>query len=562
MTASGNNYLFDVGAASLYDHWSYSNGREFCFPQDGGDLVVPLIMFTRPCMGLNSVQRQSSASAQAYVNGILICSNNLSPVATLTSEHLFLMAQNVGGSPAAYCPYTVGAFCCEDGSANVAALAADIGTLQRALGRSQGSNPQNVILVVGQSLADGTYGPVPTNYGYSTVYGSVFNNLGPGGDFTSWLPSVQGYINFRSGRCKLAENQVSMGWKSMADQLASQSRTNGQGGANDALVIDYAIGATAYSGLSSDSTTYYTQTSAIPYSAGITTNRYWLSIYDFTNQLAVEKALTGNPIQCEAICSVHGETDYANNNYFYGTNMMTWQSNYSANLKTVTGQSLNPVMFHSQHSAFDPSKQESCTDTNMLMLQECYPMNHCLVGPKYQYFYSPSGGSYLHLTNYETMGEMYGHAIQHYRQFGWSEPVRPVSLVRSAAVITVTFTNTSATDLTYDDSVISDPGNWGFVVQPNGSNLGTASALTISSVAIATGAGSSWKNQVQITLAADPGAPVLVTYASREGVSGNGNGGPLQGPRGNLRDNDQTVGFTTGNPLYNWCVHFEKWTAN
>ena len=34
-------------------------------------------------------------------------------------------------------------------------------------------------------------------------------------------------------------------------------------------------------------------------------------------------------------------------------------------------------------------------------------------------------------------------------------------------------------------------------------------------------------------------------------------GGPTTGPRGNLRDSDSETS-TWEDPLYNWCVHFDK----
>jgi hypothetical protein len=61
---------------------------------------------------------------------------------------------------------------------------------------------------------------------------------------------------------------------------------------------------------------------------------------------------------------------------------------------------------------------------------------------------------------------------------------------------------------------------------------------------------------VAITLAATPtGANKRLRYAYT-GVPGNA-AGPTSGPRGNLRDSDATPSLY-GNPLYNWCVHFDK----
>src|SRR5262249_9079295 len=123
-------------------------------------------------------------------------------------------------------------------------------------------------------------------------------------------------------------------------------------------------------------------------------------------------------------------------------------------------------------------------------------------------------------------------------------PLKPKTITRAGAVITVTF-DVPTPPLVMDTALVSNPGNFGFEYTDS-----SASPPTINSVQV-TG-----PTTVQITLSATPaGANQRLRYAY-SGVPGNP-GGPTTGPRGNLRDSDAEASLY-GNTLYNWCVHFDK----
>jgi hypothetical protein len=143
------------------------------------------------------------------------------------------------------------------------------------------------------------------------------------------------------------------------------------------------------------------------------------------------------------------------------------------------------------------------------------------------------------------MGEDYAKAYRKVILEGkpW-EPVRPISVNRAGAVITVKFT-VPAPPLVLDDKLVSDPGDNGFEFMQDG-----AVVPSISKVAITA------PDTVAITLADVPtGANQRIQYAFTGTVGAHA--GPTTGPRGNLRDSDPTVS-RNGYPLYNWCVHFDE----
>ena len=127
------------------------------------------------------------------------------------------------------------------------------------------------------------------------------------------------------------------------------------------------------------------------------------------------------------------------------------------------------------------------------------------------------------------------------------EPLRPLSIRRDGAVVTVKF-KVPVPPLALDTTRITNPGNYGFTYGDGGNSA------TITNVEIASA------DEVRITLSAAPtGANRLLRYA-QNGVPGGTCPGPTRGARGNLRDSDATVAYhadASGQPyeLFNWAVH-------
>lgn len=247
-----------------------------------------------------------------------------------------------------------------------------------------------------------------------------------------------------------------------------------------------------------------------------------------------------------AVTVVHGETDDLNLNANYQANIRQWQADYENDVKAITGQSEPVPMIHSQLSSF--AKENLTSAVAMAQLAEHVASNGktVLIGPKYQLEYATDG---QHLTDdaYRRMGEEYAKVYKKIVLEGqhW-DPLRPDTVTRSGNVITAKFI-VPVPPIQLDTNTISNPGAFGFEFYEDGE---TPPQITNVSV---TGS-----DTVQITLATAPnGSNQRLRYAyTAQGVGAYA--GPLNGPRGNLRDSDPTESRYGGNPLWNWCVHFDQ----
>ncbi|MBX3226567.1 MAG: SGNH/GDSL hydrolase family protein [Labilithrix sp.] len=247
-----------------------------------------------------------------------------------------------------------------------------------------------------------------------------------------------------------------------------------------------------------------------------------------------------------AVTVVHGESDDHDHNPDYQADIRHWQADYEADIRAVTGQSEPIPLLHSQLSSFVKTNLTSRIPIAQLAEHVESGGKTVLVGPKYQLSYAVDG---VHLTNdgYRRMGEEYAKAYRKIVLEGqrW-EPLRPSAVTRSGNVITVKFV-VPVPPLVLDESAVKNPGAFGFEIAQDG-----PPAPAIQSVRV-TG-----PDTVELTLASEPtGGNRRLRYAytaSALGVSA----GPVTGPRGNLRDSDPTQSRTGGNPLWNWCVHFDE----
>lgn len=254
----------------------------------------------------------------------------------------------------------------------------------------------------------------------------------------------------------------------------------------------------------------------------------------------------GRKYTVRAVNAVHGESDgWKNWNVDYDKALVEWQSAFEHDIKQITGQEADIPMFHSQYSAWTPMETEPTNVIPGLQLaaHKAAPGKVVLVGPKYQLPYAQDG---FHLSNegYRWLGEYYAKAYAQQVIEGkrW-EPVRPKNVARSGASITITFF-VPAPPLVLDTQLVADPGNFGFEA------VDESGAIPIAKVAV-TG-----PDTVTITLEREPSSSSGRIRYAWSGVPGK-MGGRLEGPRGNLRDSDQTPSLY-GNKLYDWCLHFEE----
>ncbi len=280
-----------------------------------------------------------------------------------------------------------------------------------------------------------------------------------------------------------------------------------------ALVSLCGVGGTAYAGLAQG------------------TAPYIASIAQVTAGLARATALDLTfGVTC--VTCVHGEQDGNEGSLVYDDYMVEWQTDYETDIQAITGQTGRIPMLHSQMSAI----ADSDIPLAQLRAHIAYPGVHILVGPKY---HLPTVDG-AHLTNegYRQMGEEYAKVyLQAIVERGTWEPLRPLSLIRSGAVITVTF-NVPVPPLVLDTTPLSPP----VVIVDNGFEYLLAGVPQgIASVAID-------GDTVVVTLDADPGGSGRLRYAQVFPMAGH------------LRDSDPTVSLH-GYDLFNWCVHFDEVVA-
>ena len=252
----------------------------------------------------------------------------------------------------------------------------------------------------------------------------------------------------------------------------------------------------------------------------------------------------GQSYLVRAVMNVHGEAEHLDRNPKYRDDLFEWQADYEGDVRAITGQAEVVPMFITQISSFTRYGQAtSAIPQAQLQAHAISNGKVVLVGPKYHLAYANDG---IHLTGegYRHMGEDYAKAYRRVVLEGerW-EPLRPLSIARSANVITVKLT-VPVPPLVLDTSLVGDPGNYGFAYV----DAGPTPAIT--NVAI-TG-----PDTIAITLSATPAASERRLRYAWTGTP-DANAGPKTGARGNLRDSDDTPS-RTGHALYNWCVHFDE----
>jgi hypothetical protein len=243
-------------------------------------------------------------------------------------------------------------------------------------------------------------------------------------------------------------------------------------------------------------------------------------------------------------------------NVSYAANIRQWQVDYEADYKAISGQSAGIPMFHSQPSCWtavaNVNSATGISPYQILSEYETNPTKTVLVCPKYFLSYQPADGVHLLNTSYRLLGEYYAKAYYQHVVKGipWS-PLRPTTIQRTGAVITVTFSG-NVGNLQFDTTNVTDPSGAtatkGFEYTDS---AGGSIYTRIASVAL------SLPNQVIVTLTADPSANTGKTLSYAYTGTPGQLAGPTTGPRGNLKDTDTTTG-QSGTALPNWCVHFTK----
>lgn len=366
------------------------------------------------------------------------------------------------------------------------------------------------VLGTGQSLASGSGGtpPLSTSQPYDNrMFGTGV--LAGGTGLTTFVPLVE------------------RGVETMSSSFASQVTrlTRAAGGAHDMLVSVHAVGGAPYRVMKKGNAAYD------------------VSIAQVVAARSVARA-SGLAYDVTAITSADGGGDHVDKNTRLADDLAAWQHDFETDIAAITGQSGTIPLFNTQYSSWTEYDPTSPIPIAQLRAHVEHPGKVIVVGPRYAFQYGPDG---VHLTNdgYRQMGEYYARAYRKVIvEHGTWEPLRPKTVTRAGAVITVRFV-VPAPPLVLDTTLATNPGNMGFEYADDGPG-----SPTIASVAL-TGADS-----VAITLSAEPTALNRRIRYAFTGVLG-ARAGLSTGAHGNLRDSDATPS-QNGYPLHDWCVHFDE----
>lgn len=259
-------------------------------------------------------------------------------------------------------------------------------------------------------------------------------------------------------------------------------------------------------------------------------------------------AAGGNVHQVQAISWIQGEHDRVYTVADYKTKLRRLLDDYHADIATLTGQEFLPPLFTyqlaSENNGIDPENfyDPVVAQAELEMSQEHDDI--FLVTPTY---YIPHSDG-VHINgNYGWLGEQFGKVMHRvvYRGEDW-KPLQPREIRAYSPRIVLARFDVPVEPIQFDTNLVSDPGDFGFVVTD------VSGSVAITSISIINA------DTVKIVLSQDLAASPWLSYAWEWPDTGTGEGGPHTGARGCLKDSDNTPSITGLHPLNNWCVRFKK----
>jgi hypothetical protein len=366
------------------------------------------------------------------------------------------------------------------------------------------------VISTGQSLASGVGGAPPLSM--SQPYANrmfVTGALAGATGLTSFVP--------------LVERDVETMSSSFSSQITKLTRD--AGGSHDMLVSVHAVGGAPYRIMKKGNPPYA------------------VSIAQVTAAHAIARA-QNLAHDVTAITSADGGGDHVDKNTHLADDLAEWQHDFETDIHAITGRTGTIPLFLTQYSSWTEYDPTSPIPLAQLRAHVEHPGKVFVVGPRYAFQYGPDG---VHLTNegYRQMGEYYARAYRKVVvEHGTWEPLRPKTVTRTGAVITVRFI-VPAPPLVLDTTLATNPGNLGFEYADDG-----PASPTITSIALTAA------DTVAITLSAEPTSTSRRIRYAYTGILG-AHAGLTTGAHGNLRDSDATPS-RNGYPLYDWCVHFDE----
>ena len=261
------------------------------------------------------------------------------------------------------------------------------------------------VLGTGQSLASGVGGR-PVLSSAQPYDNRMFDTgvLAGGSSLTTFVPLVERDVE-----------TMSSGFANLVGKL-----TRAAGGSHDMLVSVHAVGGAPYAAMKKGEAPY--AVSIAQATAGAAIARKAGLAYDIT-----------------AVTSADGGGDHVAKNTHLAADLAEWQRDYEADLKAITGQTTAVPLFNTQYSSWTEYEARSPIPLAQLRAHVENPGKVIVVGPRYAFSYGPDG---VHLTNegYRQMGEYYARAYRRVVvEHGVWEPLRPKTVTRAGAVITVRF---------------------------------------------------------------------------------------------------------------------------
>lgn len=252
----------------------------------------------------------------------------------------------------------------------------------------------------------------------------------------------------------------------------------------------------------------------------------------------------------------HGESDASNASY--ESQMVSFRTDFNTDTKAITGQESNIWFIMAVPSSFAVGQHDAALA--MLALHENQPTGFVLSHPSYMLDYDiyaegvTTDDDYVHLSvRGQQMDGEYAKKAWLKTVFGKSrwEPLRPLTAIRSAANIDVTF-NVPVGSLVLDTTTVTERAGTvkGFEFVDDSGSTPAISSVTVLDA-----------DTVRITLASTP-TGTQASQKVRYALKGHDGVAPFNASemaRGNLRDSDTTRAvFDPSLTLYNWCVPFEK----
>jgi hypothetical protein len=275
-----------------------------------------------------------------------------------------------------------------------------------------------------------------------------------------------------------------------------------------------------------------------------TTSRPYKNMIRYVQRLQVMCALAGVTLIVPGIIWVQGEADVTGNAATWTTALQAIQTTADSQIRAITGQTqtvaffCNPICSWTQAGVATSAIElaagvlavADAGAAGAVKFQSCAPM------------YTGHFAVSLHDDgpSRRLRGEITGHAIADY----WLGAVlKPFCFVsgwsRSGAVVTLQFPRA----VTFDTSIVSDPGNAGIRFFQTGGN-----SVTVSSVAIGAD-----PTKIDVTLSSVPTGTAMTVGIADAGTSGAAAGNQT-GPRSTIREATSFANSKAGAPLYRYAI--------